>query len=102
MDLQVISLIATLLSGLVTMFVGVLINRGDARNKRIEEDIKTCVTDTKDCNKSIATLATKIAISDTKLGTIDMDLHTMAGKIYELTSAVSELRTRDQISRGHD
>lgn len=93
--IKVVMLVSSIVTPILILLVSVILGW-------LKRDITVCVEDTKDCNKSIATLASGQASTDMKLTLISNRVDNFSKAIHEMRGDVMELKTRDAMTRGHD
>src|SRR5687767_13589392 len=70
--------------------------------KGIKRDVEVCMIDTKDCNKSIATIAARQAGTDVSVDNAINRLDAISKRTHDMMSRLVELETRYKVSKGND
>lgn len=68
----------------------------------LEKSVEECVADTKDCNKSIASLAQRAAVTDSNVDSIRERVEQIAKQSGNLVERVTAVETRQNVARGAD
>lgn len=100
--IQLLILAVTTLWGLVLLMFGFLLKSIKADIHGVKDEVDICVMDTKDCNASIASLATKVAVTDSRVIEMTKSIDTIFVQTDKLQTSIVALQTRAEIARGHD